>query len=26
MHAPTEIRTPPVAAHGIDSRRRGRSR
>jgi carbon storage regulator len=26
MHAPAEIRTPPVAAHGIDSRRRGRSR
>lgn len=26
MHAPNELRTPPAVAHGIDSRRRGRSR
>jgi hypothetical protein len=26
MHTHTELRTPPVATHGIDSRRRGRSR
>jgi hypothetical protein len=27
MHAPAEFRTPPpLVAHGIDSRRRGRSR
>jgi carbon storage regulator len=25
MHAP-EVKTPPISAHGIDSRRRGRSR
>lgn len=25
MHSP-EVKTPPIAAHGIDSRRRGRSR
>jgi hypothetical protein len=26
LHTHTELKTPPVAAHGIDSRRRGRSR
>jgi hypothetical protein len=26
MHTHTEFKTPPIAAHGIDSRRRGRSR
>src|SRR3954462_11555019 len=26
MHTHAELRTPPVAAHGIDSRRRGPSR
>jgi hypothetical protein len=26
MHPHTEFKTPPIAAHGIDSRRRGRSR
>ena len=26
LHTHTEFKTPPIAAHGIDSRRRGRSR
>jgi hypothetical protein len=26
LHTHTELKTPPIAAHGIDSRRRGRSR
>jgi carbon storage regulator len=26
MHSPSDLRTPPAAAHGIDTRRRGRSR
>jgi hypothetical protein len=26
MHIHPEIKTPPVATHGTDSRRRGRSR
>src|SRR3954454_2966787 len=26
MHTHGEVKTPPVAAHGIDNRRRGRSR